>query len=138
MARSNFRQWSFALLLAILTFIGLVAADRPGYVTATIDGQQYLVRDNRRPSLYTANYGDCMGGSSINVTRFDAAYYKDNMTVLFHLGGETALKNESIMSKFSFHPIPNIHSTIYQFYLCLANSEQCILECTLMARLDST
>lgn len=42
-----------------------------------------------------------MGGSSINVTRFDAAYYKDNMTVLFHLGGETALKNESIMSTFA-------------------------------------
>jgi len=40
-----------------------------------------------------------MGGSSLNVTRFDAAYYKDNMTILFHLGAETALKNESIMSE---------------------------------------
>lgn len=40
-----------------------------------------------------------MGGSSLNVTRFDAAYYKDNMTILFHLGAETALKNEAIMSK---------------------------------------
>ena len=40
-----------------------------------------------------------MGGSTVNVTRFDAAYYKDNMTVLFHLEGNTAVKNESLMSK---------------------------------------
>lgn len=63
-----------------------------------IDGQDYLVPDDRRPALYTKDYGDCMGQSLINVTRFDAAYYKDNMTIVFHLGGETALTNETIMS----------------------------------------
>ncbi|KAK5114688.1 hypothetical protein LTR62_002261 [Meristemomyces frigidus] len=57
----------------------------------------YLAND-RKPALYTGNFGDCLGGASaINVTRFDAAYYKDNMTVLFHLSGETGLKNESLM-----------------------------------------
>ncbi|KAG9831780.1 TRP-domain-containing protein, partial [Aureobasidium melanogenum] len=35
--------------------------------------------------------------SAVNVTRFDAAYYKDNMTVLFHLAGNTAIANESLM-----------------------------------------
>ncbi|KAF2839948.1 TRP-domain-containing protein, partial [Patellaria atrata CBS 101060] len=55
------------------------------------------LKDNRRPALFTGNFGDCMGSSSINVTRFDAAYYKDNMTVSFHLQGNTALTNESLM-----------------------------------------
>ncbi|RMZ71020.1 transient receptor potential ion channel [Pyrenophora seminiperda CCB06] len=49
------------------------------------------------PSLYTADYEDCLGQSAINVTRFDAAYYKDNMTIIFHLEGETALGKEDIM-----------------------------------------
>lgn len=99
MTPSLSRRSPFALLLVVLSFItSTLAVDKPKYVTATIDGEQVLVKDNRQPALYTGNYGDCMGGSSINVTRFDAAYYKDNMTVLFHLGGETALKNESIMS----------------------------------------
>ena len=88
-----------ALLLAILVLlVPVISAMKEGYVVGTIDGQQYLVRDDRQPALYTKDYGDCMGGSLINVTRFDAAYYKDNMTILFHLSGETALKNESIMS----------------------------------------
>ena len=55
------------------------------------------MRDDRWPALYTADYGDCSGESLINVTRFDAAYYRDNMTVLFHLEGETALVSENIM-----------------------------------------
>jgi hypothetical protein len=39
-----------------------------------------------------------MGGhSSINVTGFDAAYYADNMTVLFHLTGSSNINNESVM-----------------------------------------
>jgi len=63
-----------------------------------VDGSetQYL-KDNRRPSLYTGNFGDCLGGSSVNVTRFDAAYYKDNMTVLFHLEGDTGIERESVV-----------------------------------------
>jgi hypothetical protein len=88
----------FALWLALLFFAGAaLAAKEPQYVVATIDGEEYRVRDDRRPALYTADYGDCLGESLINVTRFDAAYYRDNMTVLFHLEGETALQNESIM-----------------------------------------
>lgn len=65
---------------------------------ATSDsGESLLLLDARKPSLYTQNFGDCLGNSLINVTRFDAAYYKDNMTVLFHLEGNTAVANESIM-----------------------------------------
>jgi len=35
----------------------------------------------------------------INLTSFDAAYYADNMTVLFNLAGTTNLKNETLMCK---------------------------------------
>lgn len=61
------------------------------------DGEELYLKDSRRPSLYTGNYGDCLGDSLVNVTRFDAAYYKDNMTVLFHLAGNTGLHNESVI-----------------------------------------
>ncbi|KAF2689490.1 TRP-domain-containing protein [Lentithecium fluviatile CBS 122367] len=88
----------FALLLASLSLLRPVLADTPGFVKGVIDGKEYLVREDRQPALYTGDFGDCTGGSSVNVTRFDAAYYKDNMTIIFHLGGDSALKNETIMS----------------------------------------
>jgi len=92
-------------LLAILAFlcctqtaIAASNASSTQYITYQNDDDEtvYLAGD-RRPALYTGNFGDCLGDSSINVTRFDAAYYKDNMTVLFHLGGNSALMNESLM-----------------------------------------
>jgi hypothetical protein len=87
-----------ALWMVVLSFGSTsLAAEKPQYVVGTIDGTEYRVRDDRRPALYTADYGDCMGESLINVTRFDAAYYRDNMTIMFHLEGQTALMNESIM-----------------------------------------
>ena len=58
-----------------------------------------LVPDDRRPALYTQDFGECGSSSLINVSRFDAAWYKDNMTVLFHLEGSTNVKNDSLMSK---------------------------------------
>lgn len=101
MSFSSSCRSTLALLIVFISFfVPALALD--GYVSATIDGEQVMVKDNRRPSLYTADFGDCMGSSSINVTRFDAAYYKDNMTVLFHLAGDSTLKNESIMSMVAF------------------------------------
>lgn len=68
--------------------------------------------DDRRPSIYTGNFGDCKGSSAVNVTRFDAAYYRDNMTVLFHLEGNTAIANESLMRKLaSWFLSQSIHLT---------------------------
>ncbi|KAL9097964.1 MAG: hypothetical protein Q9163_006279 [Psora crenata] len=86
------------LLLASFSLIPLTFAATPKYVEVTTDsGENIAVRDDRKPSLYTQDFGDCLGSSLINVTRFDAAYYQDNMTVLFHLGGNTNVANESIM-----------------------------------------
>lgn len=107
MARSRFgafgatASWSGVLLL-VVAFLTLcqpsLAAENKYVQSTTSDGQTVSLLDNRKPALYTQNFGDCLGSSLINVTRFDAAYYKDNMTVLFHLQGNTAVRNESLMS----------------------------------------
>ena len=88
------------LLLASLSLIDSTWAKDTQYVQVTdANGLTVALPDDRKPSLYTQKFGDCLGGNSlINVTRFDAAYYQDNMTVLFHLEGNTNVKNESIMS----------------------------------------
>lgn len=94
---------SMCLWLCILSLLSFTsptsAADtNTTYVTYTEpDGTTVYLRDDRRPALYTGDFGDCQGDSLINVTRFDAAYYVDNQTVLFHLGGNSALTNESLM-----------------------------------------
>jgi hypothetical protein len=47
----------------------------------TLDGQTINLPDNRKPALYTNSF-EIAWKLLINVTRFDAAYYNDNMTVL--------------------------------------------------------
>jgi ML-like domain len=88
----------FGVLLAFAKVSFASTSQDTQYVEYTNnDGQTVWLADNRRPALYTQNFGDCMGDSLINVTRFDAAYYQDNMTVLFHLAGASALTNQSLM-----------------------------------------
>ena len=95
---------AFGLLLLLISFLTLIdttlaANIKTKYVTTTdAAGETIYLADDRRPALYTGNFGDCKGSSTINVTRFDAAYYADNMTVVFHLEGNTAVANESLMS----------------------------------------
>ena len=95
------RSWSAALLL-ILSLLSLtdftLSNDTLWIQTTNSAGETIYLRDDRQPALYTQDFGDCLGSSLINVTRFDAAYYQDNMTVLFHLEGNTNVANESIMS----------------------------------------
>ena len=85
-------------LFTLLTCLRLAFADDTRYITyQSEDGNTVYLGDNRRPALYTQNFGDCLGDSLINVTRFDAAYYKDNMTVQFHLAGNSNLRGEALM-----------------------------------------
>lgn len=63
----------------------------------TSDGETLYLKDNRRPALYTDDFGDCLGNSAVNVSRFDAAYYRDNMTIMFHLAGSSGIRNDSVM-----------------------------------------
>lgn len=58
--------------------------------------------DNRRPSLYTKDFGDFLGNSRIDITHFDSALYKDNMTAVFNLQGHTSIENENLMSTRTF------------------------------------
>ncbi|KAL8716154.1 MAG: hypothetical protein Q9220_000059 [cf. Caloplaca sp. 1 TL-2023] len=98
------RYRTSTILILLLSFLTLVSAANVAvagntkYVETTTDsGEALWLKDTRRPALYTQNFGDCQGDSLINVTRFDAAYYRDNMTVLFHLEGNTNVANESLM-----------------------------------------
>lgn len=85
-------------LIALLACLRSAIADSTRYITYIgDDGETVYLADNRRPALYTGDFGDCLGNSLINVTRFDAAYYKDNMTVQFHLAGNSNLNNEALM-----------------------------------------
>ena len=98
-----FWHWAgsqFPLLCVLILLQSLIVHSTVNYVSITNDHDEaILVPDNRRPALYTKDFGDCLGHSAINVTRFDAAYYRDNMTVLFHLEGNTNVVNDSVMSE---------------------------------------
>ncbi|KAI9822937.1 MAG: hypothetical protein M1832_002962 [Thelocarpon impressellum] len=90
-------SWSaLALLLSLFSLFRLSLQVQTIQGTDA-DGNAVALLDSRKPALFTRNFGDCLGSSIVNVTRFDAAYYADNMTVLFHLGGSTGVRNESLM-----------------------------------------
>lgn len=55
--------------------------------------------DDRKPALYTGDFGNCMENSAISISRFNAAYYVDNMTVVFDIDGQTTLVDENLMSE---------------------------------------
>jgi hypothetical protein len=88
-------------LLCLLTCINAQAQptvyDGHLWIPYTSDQGTTWLPNDRQPSLYTQTFGDCQGNSLLNVSRFDAAYYKDNMTVLFHLEGTSAIANESVI-----------------------------------------
>jgi ML-like domain len=92
-----------ASLFFLLSWLSLatVALGQIQYIYGTDGGgvtRQLAV--NRYPALYTGDFGDCLGDQSLfNVTKFDAAYYADNLTIVFHLDGTSNIKNESLMSK---------------------------------------
>lgn len=98
-------SWSTAFVSSIALLSTIIPAVRADSSTDTIQGTNgagvtSTLLVDRYPALYSGNFGDCMGGQSlINLTSYDAAYYADNMTVLFNLAGTTSLRNESLMCK---------------------------------------
>ena len=93
-------SWASVAVSALVVLSQIPSAYATSYIEGTdAKGVTKILADDRDPALFTGDFGDCLGGDSlINVTRFDAAYYADNMTVLFHFDGVTNLKNESVMS----------------------------------------
>lgn len=92
-----------SILLLPLLLIPTAAAKDTQYITGTsVTGVTQQLDVARTPALYTGDFGDCLGGHSLfNITKFDAAYYTDNSTVLFHLDGQSSIQNESLMMRFS-------------------------------------
>lgn len=95
-----------ALLVFLVSFsflVSTVSAKDPVLIDGTgIDGVSRKLDVNRYPSLYTSDFADCLdGGSLFNVTKFDAAYYADNLTVLFHLDGTSNIRKESLICRCS-------------------------------------
>lgn len=84
-------------LFALLACAQLALADDTRIIQYTGNDGTVALRDDRRPSIYTQDFGNCAGESSIDLTRFDAAYYKDNMTVQFHFAGSTQVISDSVM-----------------------------------------
>ncbi|RDL41073.1 uncharacterized protein BP5553_01052 [Venustampulla echinocandica] len=103
MARFPFSTPWTAAFISSLAIINTIIPSARAAELETIQGlntkgEQHTLLVDRYPALYTGDFGDCMGGQSlINLTSFDAAYYADNMTVLFNLAGTTNLRNESLM-----------------------------------------
>lgn len=86
------------LLLSSFSLFPGVFAQEKVYIQGT--GKDGAVREldvSRKPALYTGDFGDCLSESLMNVTKFDVAYYRDNMTVSFHMDGASNIRNESLM-----------------------------------------
>ncbi|KAK2600995.1 hypothetical protein N8I77_010480 [Diaporthe amygdali] len=103
MAIQNILRGLIASPSLILYLVSAALARETQYIYGTgIDGITQRLAVDRTPALYTGDFGDCLGGQSLfNITKFDAAYYKDNSTVLFHLDGASSIKNESLVMRFS-------------------------------------
>lgn len=101
MARPN---GIFAIVLLItLSLVSLTVqaqATDTAYIYGTdIHGVTRELAVDRYPALYTGDFGDCLGGQSLfNITKFDAAYYTHNLTIVFHLDGTSNIRNDSLMS----------------------------------------
>lgn len=87
------------MLLLTMLSIQLARAKEIAYIYGTDSkGVTRQLDAARTPALFTRDFGDCLGGESLfNITRFDAAYYEDNSTVLFHLDGTSNIRQESLM-----------------------------------------
>lgn len=93
---------SLLLLLSLLLALTAHAANTQYIYGTSVTGVTQQLAVDRTPALYTGPFGDCLRGHSLfNVSRFDAAYYADNSSVLFHLRGHAALANESLVMSIS-------------------------------------
>lgn len=93
-----------ASLIFLLSIVSPAAAGtNTQFITGTsITGVTQQLAVDRTPALYTGDFGDCLDGQSLlDITKFDAAYYTDNSTVLFHLDGKASTVNESLVMHIS-------------------------------------
>ncbi|KAK7416992.1 hypothetical protein QQZ08_011790 [Neonectria magnoliae] len=91
------------LVFSALALLPAALAQEKVYINGTgLDGVSRSLDVSRYPDLYTGDFADCLNGESLfNVTKFDTAYYRDNLTVLFHLSGSTNIRQDSLMMHIS-------------------------------------
>ena len=90
-----------AVFLALLPAV--LADDRQFITTQDSEGNTIWLADDRKPALYTDNFGSCLDQGLVEITRFDPALYADNMTLNFEFAGNTNLTRDSVVSKYSSH-----------------------------------
>ncbi|QDS70318.1 hypothetical protein FKW77_008438 [Venturia effusa] len=91
---------ALSLFFTTLTILPQSRADDVQTITyQNSDGTALYLKDDRRPALYTGDFGDCLGDSNklVTVIKFDASYYKDNMTITFDIQGSTTFVREALM-----------------------------------------
>lgn len=87
---------------ALVSFASASANDTVYVAGMGVDEVKRQLDISRYPALYTGNFDDCFAEESLfSIGRFDAGYYADNLTVVFHLNGITRVRNDSLMSKSS-------------------------------------
>ncbi|CAP60761.1 uncharacterized protein PODANS_1_20360 [Podospora anserina S mat+] len=116
MATWSGQRTRLTMLLHIILFTSLSRAAKVMFTTGTdVDGVTRELAANRYPALYTGDYGDCMGGNSLfSISKFDAAYYADNMTIVLHMDGTSSLRNESLMMRISSELAPDLKDVYLQ------------------------
>jgi hypothetical protein len=100
MAHSSLASRLLGVCLVIFAVLPVVLAQDRQFVTTTdSDGNTVWLPDDRKPALYTDNFGSCLEQGLVDVTRFDAALYHDNMTLMFDIQGSTNLTRDSVISE---------------------------------------
>ncbi|KAM0325159.1 hypothetical protein ACHAQA_007698 [Verticillium albo-atrum] len=103
MARTSRQRWATALFVAVVGCVAPVLARETVYVGYNdTDGVEREFAVDRYPALFTGDFADCLGGESLfNITKFDAGYFKDNLTIVFHLDGNTNVREENLIMHIS-------------------------------------
>ncbi|KAI5290564.1 hypothetical protein KEM54_001174 [Ascosphaera aggregata] len=95
-----------AIMIVLLLWTStIVASAQAGsetrWVTATDkSGSTINLPDNRKPALYTEEFGSCMENPLLTLDYFEASFFKDNMSLTFQFQGATTLDHDDLMSKF--------------------------------------
>ncbi|KAH8884297.1 TRP-domain-containing protein [Thozetella sp. PMI_491] len=97
-----------AFWLSIVSFLAFVSCTESRtarrYEISNYIAKRASLPSGTPPALYTGDFGDCLGGQSLfNVTKFDAAYYAQNLSIVFHLSGASNIRNDTLTMHMLIH-----------------------------------
>lgn len=98
---TNINMHSILALIAILSWVQSLVYSADRWVTTTDhSGSTIYLPDNRKPALYTENFGSCMENPLLTLDNFDASFFRDNMSLTFRFHGATTLDHDDLMSEY--------------------------------------